>query len=105
MQAQTLLTQTCPMAAGGNCSLWERCIIALDKHRIRNLHICIKCLLGSATQVLVYLLHHVAGSDGSLWESCIIAPDELEICKRPTGAQWKLGSGAFGTVRFAAGQG
>ena len=43
---------------------------------------------------------------GSNWGSCLIPPEELEICKRcaPHDASlpaqdWKLGSGAFGTVR------
>ena len=41
---------------------------------------------------------------GSSWSDCLIPPEQLEICKRHSSnaklpaQDWKLGSGAFGTV-------
>ena len=41
---------------------------------------------------------------GSSWSNCLIPPEQLEICKRYSSncklpaQDWKLGSGAFGTV-------
>jgi hypothetical protein len=32
------------------------------------------------------------------WSDWQISAHELEICKRPNGADWELGSGAFGKV-------
>ena len=32
-----------------------------------------------------------------------IKPEELQICKRPDGSEWLLGTGSFGQVRSPAG--
>jgi len=37
------------------------------------------------------------------WSDWEIDPRDIHICKRDDGSDWKLGTGAYGTVRLAAG--
>lgn len=36
------------------------------------------------------------------WSDWEISADEIRICRRPNGAEWELGSGAFGKARPCA---
>ena len=47
-------------------------------------------------------VQHIPASErDSLEGKGQISPDEIEICKRPDGSEWILGTGSFGQVRGA----